>query len=319
MKIIDNLDREILRNLLEDGRKSFVEIAESCGASKEVVKKRYNVMVKKGIIIGATTQIDFRFFGFNFIGHVSLSVEQKNVEKIRSYLRKNENVKEIFISYDYYNLMFVIKLSSVQEIDRIKEELRKQAPITAIKANLWTEIRTTPENILSPPKQVETQIQEPPWKKEEIQIDEIDSKLIDKLSTEGRCPFSKIAEEMGTSVDTIIRRYEKLRNNKIIKVVIQINPLKIDYNIFASFALSQETTGSIAEIISKLNSIQGIFHVSKCSGEFDLVVMACIKDCSEFFLIRDQIAKIPSIRMLNAEINHGPAIFPSYRQQLSTF
>ena len=53
--------------------------------------------------------------------------------------------------------------------------------------------------------------------------------IVEKLTKNGRLPFSKIAQEIGASTDTVARRYEKLRKNNFIKVSIQINPLELGY------------------------------------------------------------------------------------------
>jgi len=44
-----------------------------------------------------------------------------------------------------------------------------------------------------------------------IKLNEVDLQIVDMLSNDSRLPFRKIAEEIGVSIDTIARRYERLK------------------------------------------------------------------------------------------------------------
>ncbi|MBO2454174.1 Lrp/AsnC family transcriptional regulator [Actinomadura barringtoniae] len=49
--------------------------------------------------------------------------------------------------------------------------------------------------------------------------DELDRKLIQALQLDGRAPFSRIAEVLGVSDQTIARRYRRLRSSDILRIV----------------------------------------------------------------------------------------------------
>ena len=63
--MLNDLDAKILRILLKDGRTSYEELAEACKVTKNVVWKRCKAMEKKGIIMGATVQINYSHFTLN--------------------------------------------------------------------------------------------------------------------------------------------------------------------------------------------------------------------------------------------------------------
>jgi len=155
--------------------------------------------------------------------------------------------------------------------------------------------------------------------KKEIIIDEMDIQLIEKLSKNGRCPFSKIAREVGTSTDTIIRRYERLKSNKIVKTVIQIDLKKIGYRAFALFFLSLKAQSSISEIVNELSRMPNVYHIVKTSGDYDLFVITCVKSFEHFFSMRDQIAKLPHTKIVDMEIGEVIPDYPGYCTQISTF
>ena len=89
-------------------------------------------------------------------------------------------------------------------------------------------------------------------------IDEIDMKIIEKLSNDGRMSFRKISMELEISTDTVARRYKELRRNNAIKVLIQIDPAKIGYLGQAIFMIAfayEKTVGSVVETISKIPNV----------------------------------------------------------------
>ena len=66
-------------------------------------------------------------------------------------------------------------------------------------------------------------------------LDQIDQKIADKLSENGRVPMETLGREIGISSDTVKRRYEKLKKNGALKVTIQVNPNKIGYQAMCVF------------------------------------------------------------------------------------
>ncbi|MFA5365438.1 MAG: Lrp/AsnC family transcriptional regulator [Candidatus Bathyarchaeia archaeon] len=325
MSNIDEIDAKILKQLLEDGRKSFVEIAKECNTSKDVIAKRYKRMEKAGIIVGATTQLNYRIFGYNAVGNISINVSPQHVDEVIRFVRKIPNTKEVYPAYKKCNVSVIATLRSLSELDQVKEAIRKHASVISLKAQLWLDIKNVPENIfLELPTNEEGKNdvavkQENNENIKEIVIDEIDRQLIAKLAKTGRLPFSKIAEELETSTDTIIRRYEKLKNNKAIKTVIQLDLKEIGYKAFALFFISLTVQGSTSEKVRELSKIPNVYHIVKTSGDHDLFIITCVKSFEHFFSIRDQIAKIPNMRIVDIEIGEVIPEFPSYSSHISTF
>ena len=59
---------------------------------------------------------------------------------------------------------------------------------------------------------------------ESLTIDDLDRQLVHALGIDGRAPFSRVAEVLGVSDQTIARRYRKLRGTGLIRVVGLRNP-----------------------------------------------------------------------------------------------
>jgi len=102
---IDETDIKIIGHLLEDARKSFVEIGKEIGISKNAVWTRYNKLVASKIINGATTQINYKRLGYNCVGTILLDVDPAHIEEISNYIKtKIPDVFGPFTSATKYNL-----------------------------------------------------------------------------------------------------------------------------------------------------------------------------------------------------------------------
>ena len=69
---LDRTDKEILRHLLEDARKTYTDIAKDLHVSPGTVHVRVKKMEKAGIIRGASLQLDYEQLGYGFIAFVGI-------------------------------------------------------------------------------------------------------------------------------------------------------------------------------------------------------------------------------------------------------
>lgn len=324
MTKINDLDAKILKLLLKNGRESFVDIAKKTNVSKDVIAKRYSSMEKSGIIVGSTIQMSYRFFGYNVFASIFINVKVGHKEEVIKLLREMPNIKDIFPSFTNYNILTNVSLRNIHELDKVKEIIRSQENVLGLKTQLWLEVINMPENLFSEPNHSEEENEVAPRENkksnQELEnIDALDIQLVEKLSKNGRLPFKKIAEEINTSTDTIIRRYEKLRNLRAIKVTTQIDLRKIGYEATANFSLSLTSKSNSDETIKQLTRIPNIFHIVKTSGDNDLFILAIIKDFKEFFTLREKIAQLPNVKIVDTEIEEILPNFPSHRTNISTF
>ncbi len=123
---------------------------------------------------------------------------------------------------------------------------------------------------------------------------------------------------MKTSTDTVINRFEKLKNMKAIKVVIQIDPSKIGYQAVAGFNVALMSRSDAAETVKKISEIPDVIHIVKTSGDYDLSIMAVVKTFDHFFAIRNEIAKISYITIVEEALNPIFPVWPAPNTYLST-
>ena len=144
---LNDLDAKILRILLKDGRTGWDELAEACKITKNVAWKRCRAMEKKGIIKGATVQINYNHFGFDAIATLLISVNADQIEQVMELIQKIAEVRAIRQYNSVYNVRAIASLRDLNELDQVKQIIRQRIPTIGLKTYFWTGIRNIPENL----------------------------------------------------------------------------------------------------------------------------------------------------------------------------
>ena len=322
MAKIDEVDIYILRELIKDGRTSFTEIAKHCNLTKGAIAKRYEEMKKAGIIVGSTIQIDPQKFGYSAIAYINTNTEPKYLDSLFKYLNKNPELRNYRCYNSTYNLNTIVSLRQLKELEHIKYLISKKCPVNEIKTYLWIEVRNIPENIF--PNSLGNKTKSNNTSKSEIteshlaQLDKLDMQIVEKLINNSRLSFRKIAQELGTTTRTIIKRYKNLRANYL-KPSIQINTIELGYKATLHIYLSLNAQDKTNTIVDCLSKILGIAYIVKISGEYDLQVAALVKDYDDTFRIYEEIVKISDVKKIDMRMIQLRPTWPGPRQHISTF
>jgi len=323
MRELTEIDTKILQGLLQDGRKNFSAMAKEFNTSKDIIWKHYKELKKAGIIVGATTQSDPRKLGISGVATISISLETQNMAETFDRLKNTSN----FNFFRYYNtsntLSIITGLKNLNDLQRAKEVISRENKINDISTNLWLDVRNTPENVFSTHPLEATKVSATPLtnseESEPIKLDETDYQIIERLTNNGRLPFSKIGKDMGLSTNTIVRRYEKLLKNRVMKVSVQINPIELGFQAMLDLNLTVSNQSEITLIADKLSRIVGVSYIVKLGGNFDLMVVALVKDCKDIIKISDEVFKIPNIKKIDGKLRQIPSVWPTKGQYITTF
>jgi Lrp/AsnC family transcriptional regulator for asnA, asnC and gidA len=324
---LNELDSKILRILLKDGRTSYDELASECRVSKNAAWKRCKAMEKKGIIQGATVQINFGHFGFEALATLLISVNAQQIEQVMEFMGKITEVRAYRQYNSVYNVRATTTLRDLNELDHVKQVIKQKLPTIGLKTYIWTGVRNIPENLnlTGILKDTNEGNQRNLGKatflpKHGTAIDELDKQIVEKLTLNGRASFTQISKQLGISTDTVVKRYHKLREKGALKVSIQINPNKIGYTSILDFNIAFTTPGVLSHsVVESLAKIPDIIIITKTSGDYDLQVTAMIRDIAESFAIQDQISRISGVTKIEVSARKIPDKWPTPQQYLSTF
>ena len=309
-----------------DGRTDYDSIAKACGEPKNKIWKRCKAMEKKGIITGATVQINFAQFGNAALATLLISIESQQMEQAMGFTDKITEVRAYRQYNSVYNVRAVATLKDLNELDHVKQLIKWKLPIIGLKTYIWAGVRNIPENLnftrTKDTTEKDKQSLTPPINKvtNEIKIDDVDRQIVQKLAVNGRMSFTKIAKEIGLSTDTVVKRYHKLKENGVIKVSIQINPNVIGYSSILDFNIAFTASEGLTDtIVESLSKIPDVIIITKTSGDYDLHLTAMIRDIAQSFDIQDKIARVCGITKIEASARKIPDRWPTPQQHISTF
>jgi DNA-binding Lrp family transcriptional regulator len=319
---IDEIDTKILRELLVDARKSFVDIAAETKLSTVSIGDRFAHLEKTGIITGATIHVNPQVSGHNVVCNIQIKVAKKDIDQVINYIQKIPIQRPMIFKDPKNDVSLIAALHDINEVSHLKEEIRKNKAVLDLKVEIWIGVRNMPENLAL---SRESKPQEGHFKDFEVnqkakkELDSVDLQIIDRLTQNSMQTFSKIAKETGTSINMVSKKYKNLVNSHIIRPVLQINPKKLGYNAMVIFALSFASESEMDSVIGAVMGIKDTFLITKTSGNYDLLVQVFVRDIDQLLLTQYQVANILGISAIEILVYPVPTQWPLPGENISTF
>lgn len=127
-------------------------------------------------------------------------------------------------------------------------------------------------------------------------LDDIDLTIIRSLSKNGKESYTKIAQELGVTAQTISDRVEKLKNKEIIKsFTIIINPEKVNYPI--EFICELDINASVMDdVLAVLEQIDEIHIIKITTGIHDILCIGNAQNIENLHnIVERKISTIPGV------------------------
>ena len=125
---IDSIDQEIIDRILENGRESFVELAENLGMSANGIKERIRRLEKKNIINGYKTKINYEKLGF-LTAHLFITTnnfDSRFYSSFKEFLAEEGNTEAVFRFFGYADIELRYNTQSIGELYRFKKRLKNE-------------------------------------------------------------------------------------------------------------------------------------------------------------------------------------------------
>jgi len=125
-KNIDELDKKILNELIENPRVTYRELARKLGVSVGTVHLRIRKLQAKGVIKGFTVQVDYGKVGYDVTALILIKVDGKHILNVERDVAKHSNVCAVYDVTGEFDVIVVAKFRSIRELnDFIKSLLAK--------------------------------------------------------------------------------------------------------------------------------------------------------------------------------------------------
>jgi DNA-binding Lrp family transcriptional regulator len=138
----------------------------------------------------------------------------------------------------------------------------------------------------------------------QVNLDRIDTLVINSLMQDGRKSFRQIAKEIGFSTPTVESHFSKMIRLGIIKNIVPIiDSERIEKQTSAFVYIKVENSTQTVNVANKMSAIQDIKNVYLLTGEYNLMIKV-IADSPELIeeLVRTKIAVIKGIESSKFQI-----------------
>ena len=136
---LDKTDFIILRALMEDGRRSYRQIAKAASVSTPTVESRVKRMMNMGIIKKIAPMLDPNKIKIGIVAIVTLRVETSKLDNVAAKLAEIEEVRNICQTTGESNLTIRIVVDSVDALnDFLSTKIAGLEGATVISSNIVT-------------------------------------------------------------------------------------------------------------------------------------------------------------------------------------
>jgi len=269
---------ELLAELENDARQNLSQISENLKISRQLTGYKLNQLLKKDIVCGFFTIINFRLLGYtNYRTMVRLrNITKSNFEAIISYLMKHPNVQWIVECGGRWDLIVNYMAKDIIQYNQFLKKLKGKFPeqIQDCDVFMIVELIDFGREYLS---NKERRIKSLPYfgnKVHKVEVDEIDLKILNLLSENARISALEIGDKLSISTNTVIKRIETLKKRKIILGFRPfINLEKTPFSAYkAATKLQNITEDRENEMIDYLKKIINISAIVKLIGPWDFEI-----------------------------------------------
>lgn len=137
---LDDLDRQILAYLQEDGRISFVTLASELGVSEGTIRKRIRKLEDKGIVntVGITNPLKI---GLDTVAFIWIEVDRHHMESVMKELEELEAVRYLVVTTGSHDLVAMVVLPSREDlVTLLNDELSQITGIISTETSIVLKI-----------------------------------------------------------------------------------------------------------------------------------------------------------------------------------
>lgn len=124
---IDDLDRKILAQLQEDGRRSFAALGATVGLSAPAVKRRVDRLRHSGVIDRFTIRVDPRVLGWTIEAFIEVfCVPRTPSQRIRDALTGHPEIVSAFTITGDADALLHLRIADATHLEEALERIRAE-------------------------------------------------------------------------------------------------------------------------------------------------------------------------------------------------
>ena len=124
---LDEIDRQIVAWLQQDGRASFREIGSDVGLSAPAVKRRVDRLLDQGVITGFRAVVDPRAIGWTAEAFIAIFCEGRtSPDRIRTAVAKHPEVVGAYTVTGDHDALLHVRVQDTTHLEAVLERVRSE-------------------------------------------------------------------------------------------------------------------------------------------------------------------------------------------------
>jgi Lrp/AsnC family transcriptional regulator for asnA, asnC and gidA len=138
-----------------------------------------------------------------------------------------------------------------------------------------------------------------------LQLDDLDRKIIDRLSRDARTSNREIARELDVTEGTIRARIKRLLEERIIRITAITNVSRLRNPVLAFLWIEVDSSRDAKGVAAALADLPEIVFVSTMLGRCDVLAMTLVEDGDQLTrFLHGTIDRIPGIHRTQYTLAH---------------
>jgi Lrp/AsnC family transcriptional regulator for asnA, asnC and gidA len=135
-KLLDDIDRGIIRILQEDAKTSYREIKNKLGISIGTIHNRLNKLEKNKIIEGYTVKLNNEKLGYKLTFLIRIQIEGKFTVKILEEISKIPEVCSVFHTTGEQSACLVCRFKESEDVHKFIRKINEKDHVTKTISNM---------------------------------------------------------------------------------------------------------------------------------------------------------------------------------------
>jgi len=271
-QLLDKTDLRLISTLEENGRASYVQLAKSLGINLSTASKRVETLIKEEVLTIQAVPNPYK------IRHaatalICMNISADRIDVVCADLKRIFNVIMIANTFGRFNVVIAVYFRTWEELHNfISQELSGKGGIYEIEVFLVKDAK----------KPYDENLQKNYAERAVLDIDEIDLKIIEMLTTDGRCSGINIARSLGVSASSVSKRLARLFDEDVVQVRARINPARLGFHSNAFIFLRVEP-GRVDKICASLNPHKEVITIMSLINGYDIYVSTLTRNAKDLY------------------------------------
>jgi len=283
--MVSNTDLKLIAALEEDGRASYIELAQNLGINPSTVAKRVRSILNDGLIDVKAIPNPYKM-GHNANAMIGMNVDLRKIDKVCKKLLTKFHINLILTTFGCFNVILGVHHETWDKLIGFISELSENSDIEELQPFF---IKGMKKRFRSPVSGEYAQARD-------STLDTTDFRIIEELSRNGRYSCMYLSSKLGISLSSASKRLASLIKDDVIQVRAITNPNRMGY-LSNGVVLVRAERSCIDDLCNSLHKIEDISTLMTLMNGYDIYLGILSKTPETLQdLINNRIAVLPGIK-----------------------